>query len=281
MTQIREYSDVEYVFDADAVQTRDVREYAEAIWERRTFVAHLVRSDLRSRGSSTALGNFWSVLDPLFQAVIYYFLYTVLRSSDQSSQFLPVLLGGIFLFQLSTAAFGEAGQSLKRGKGLMLSSTFPRALLPIASVYKSLVAYVPSACVFAVLFPLVGGNFGAGLLVFPLLFVIQLVMNVGIALLTASLVTLVPDAGNAINYVVRILFFATPVIYPVSLLPDSARALVGWQPLFPLFASYQAVFSGQVPSPALVLQAGVSAVVLFVLGVRVFLRHEHEFTSNL
>ena len=214
-----------------------MREYAAAIWERRTFLVHLVRSDLRSRGSSTVLGNLWTVLDPLFQATIYYFLYTVLRALPSSAEFLPVLLGGIFLFQLSTAAFGEAGASLKRGKGLMLSSTFPRALLPISSVYKSLVAYVPSGCVFAVLFPLVGGKFGAGLLVFPLLFAIQLVMNVGIALLTATAVTLIPDAGNAIGYIVRILFFATPVIYPVSLLPDGARALVGWQPLFPLFAA--------------------------------------------
>jgi ABC-type polysaccharide/polyol phosphate export permease len=281
VTQIREYSDVEYVFEPNSTELPDVREYVAAIWERRVFMSHLVRSELRNRGSSTALGNLWSILDPLFQAAIYYFLYTVLRSESAQADFLPVLIGGIFLFQLSVAAFGDAGQSLKRGKGLMLASTFPRAVLPITSVYKAVMAYIPNLCVFAVLFPLVGGEFGAGLLVFPLLFVIQIVMNLGIALLSSSIIAMVPDASNAISYVTRILFFATPVIYPVSLLPDSARALIGWQPLFPLFASYQAVFSGNVPSPALVLQAGASAVILLVAGAYIFLRHEREFGDKL
>ena len=73
-----------------------------------------------------------------------------------------MLIAGFFLFSLSMAALGEGGQSIKRAKGLMLNSTFPRALLPVTSVYKSLRKFVPSACVFAVLFPLVGGKVGSG-----------------------------------------------------------------------------------------------------------------------
>ena len=75
----------------------------------------------------------------------------------------------------------------------MLSSTFPRALLPITAVYKSLRQFVLSAAVFAVLFPLVGGQIGPGLFVLPLLFAIHMVMNVGIALLVSTFVVLVPD----------------------------------------------------------------------------------------
>ena len=56
----------------------------------------------------------------------------------------------------------------------MLNSTFPRALLPMTSVYKSLRKFVPAACVLAVLFPLVGGKLGPGLFVLPLLFSIQI-----------------------------------------------------------------------------------------------------------
>ena len=89
-------------------------------------------------------------------------------------------------------------------------------------MYKSLRSFVPSACVFVVLFPLVGGKIGPGLFLLPLLFALQIVMNVGIALLVSTFVTLVPDGTNVMNYVTRILFFATPVIYPVGLLPASA-----------------------------------------------------------
>jgi teichoic acid transport system permease protein len=263
-----QYSDVEYVFEPHSGTAPKLGPYLAALWERRPFMVELARADLRSLRSATVLGHLWSVLDPLFQAGLYYFLYRVMRagSADQS-RFLPVLIGDVFLFGLTTAAIGEAGKSIKRARGLMLGSTFPRALLPVTSIYKSLRGFAPSACVFAVLF--------------ILLFSLQLVMNLGIALLVSTFITIVADATNVMTYITRILFFASPVIYPVALLPDVARQLVSWQPLFPLFASYQAVLSGEVPSPVLVLQTAFWAVALLVIGSRIFLRHERAFAMHL
>jgi teichoic acid transport system permease protein len=281
-----EYSDVEYVFEPHSATLPDLREYLAALWDRRQFMVELARSDLRSLRSSTALGSMWSVLDPLFQASIYFFLYTVIRGgkasgTSASSAFLPVLIADFFLFSLSMAALNDGGQSIKRGKGLMLNSSFPRALLPVTSVYKSLRKFVPCACVFVVLFPLAGGTVGSGVFLLPLLFFLQTIMNVGIALLVSTFVVLVPDGNNLMSYVSRVLFFATPVVYPVSLLPAGAKLLISWQPLFPLFASYQAVFSGQVPSAGLVAQTALWAIVLLVVGAQVFLRHERQFALHL
>jgi teichoic acid transport system permease protein len=282
MTEPGEYSDVEYVFEPHSAAMPDLREYVGALWDRRQFMIELARADLRTLRTSTALGNIWAVLDPLFQAGIYYFLYVVLRrGSTNQTKFLPVLIGGFFLFSLSMAALGEGGTSIKRARGLMLNSTFPRALLPVTAVYKSLRNFVPAACVFVVLFPLVGGKPGAGLFLLPLLFALQIVMNVGIALLVSTFIVLIPDANNVMMYVTRVLFFATPVVYPIALLPSSAKLLIGWQPLFALFASYQAIFSGNVPSLSLLVQTAFWSITLLVIGTQVFLRHEREFAIHL
>ena len=277
-----EYSNVEYVFEPHSVVLPDLKQYAASLWERRSFMTALARAELRSARTSTRCGNLWGVLDPLFQAGIYFFLYTVLRKGAADRvQFLPVLIGGFFLYSLTAAALGEAGASIKRSRGLMLNSTFPRALLPVTSVYKSLRKFAPSVFVFIIIFPLLGGRVGTGAFVFPLLFACQVVMNVGIALLVSTFVTLLPDAGLAMNYVNRVIMFATPVIYPVSLLPPGPRRLVSWQPLFPLYASYQTIFTGGVPSPGLVLQTIVSTVAIFAIGGWFFLRHEREFAIHL
>ena len=284
MTGAQEYSDVEYVFEPHSKALPDLREYVAALWERRQFMVELARSDLRSTRASTALGSLWAVLDPLFQGAIYFFLFTVIRgggSSGKGANFLPVLLGGFFLFGLTTAALGEGGGSIKRAKGLMLNSSFPRAMLPITAVYKSLRKFVPAAAVLVVLFPLTGGKVGPGLFVLPLLLSIQIVMNVGISLLVSTFVVLFPDGQNFMNYVNRVIFFATPVVYPAALLPAGAKLLVGWQPLFALFSSYQTVFSGGVPSLFLVLQAMAWAVALLLIGGNLFLRHEREFALHL
>jgi teichoic acid transport system permease protein len=278
----REYSDVEYVFEASTSTVPSVREYIEALWERRAFIAELARTDLRGARARTRLGNIWSVLDPLFSAAIYFFLYIVLRGGGSAqAAWLPVLVGGMFLFTLSSSAISEGGSSIKRAKGLMLNSTFPRALLPVTTVYKSLRGFIPIACVFLILFPLFGGKIGPGIFLFPLLFVLQIIMNIGIALLVSTYVVLVPDAQQVMNYVSRILFFATPVIYPVSLLPPAGKVLVAWQPLFPLFASYQAVLQGNVPSFLNVFLTIVWAFGLLILGGYFFMKREREFTIHL
>jgi teichoic acid transport system permease protein len=276
-----DYSAVEYVFEPHKSSMPPLRPYLEALWARRKFIAALVESERRMARSRTALGNIWSIINPLFQAGVYYFLYTVLRSNSANAAFLPILIANFFFFGLSLSALGEGGRSIRRAKGLMLNSTFPRALLPITSVAKSLREFVMAAAVLAVLFPLVGGTFGPGLFVLPLLFALQIVMNVGIAMLVSTYTVLVPDGDNVVNYITRILFFVTPVVYPVTLLPASAKMLISWQPLFPLFAAYQAVFAGDVPSPLLVFETFLWATALLVLGARVFLRREREFTIHL
>jgi teichoic acid transport system permease protein len=283
MTEPQEYSDIEYVFEPHSKTLPDIREYVTALWERRHFMTELARADLRSTRTSTTLGNIWSVLDPLFQGAVYYFLFTVIRggASKGGSAFLPVLIAGFFLFGLSTGALGEGGGSIKRAKGLMLNSSFPRAMLPVTTIYEGLLKFRPAAGVLLVLFPLMGGKFGPGLFVLPLLFAIQIVMNVGFALLVSTFVVLFPDGQNFMNYVNRLIFFATPVVYPASFLPAGAKLLVGWQPLFALFSAYQAVFSGKVPSVFLVLQAMGWAIALLVIGGNLFLRHEREFALHL
>ena len=280
MAMVSEYSDVEYVFEPHSSTMPDIREYLKGLWARRQFMHELVRADLRTARSRTVLGSIWSVLNPLFQAGVWFFLYTVLRRGGQAG-FLPILVANFFLFGLSMSALSDGGQSIKRGKGLMLNSTFPRALLPIASVYKSLRKFVPEACVLVVIFPLLGGQLGPGLFVLPLLFALQIVANVGIALLVSTYVTIVPDGNNVVQYVSRILLFATPVIYPVSLLPPAAKAVIQWQPLYPFFAAYQAIFGGGLPSLGLVVMSAFWAGALLILGTRVFLKHERQFALHL
>jgi teichoic acid transport system permease protein len=281
MTAVSQYSDVEYVFEPHSNAMPNVREYLQALWDRRQFMRELASSDLRTQQSGMALGSLWSVLNPLYQAAIYYFLYAVLRPGSNQA-FLPILIPNFFLFfGLSMAAMSDGGSSVKRGRGLMLNSAFPRALLPITAVYKSLRLFVPAACVLAVIYPLVGGRPGPGFFVLPLLFAIQVVMNIGIALAVSTYEVLVPDGTDLVQWLTRLLFFATPVIYPVALLPPAAKAILQFQPLFPLFAAYQAIFGGGTPSPALVLQAALWAGALLVIGGRAFLRHEREFALYL
>lgn len=275
------YSDVEYVFEARGLNTPPLGPYIRSLWQRRRFMLEMARAEIRGQRSSAALGAVWSVLDPLFQGGIYFLLFTVIRRGGRPIDFLHILIGGMFLFQLALGALNQGGRSLKSSKNLVLNSTFPRALFPLTTVCKVVMTLPPAIAVYAVFHVALGAPLGWGLLLLPMLFALQVMLMLGLSLLVSTLVVFFKDAENAVSYVTRLLFFTTPVIYPYDLLPDSLRPVLSFQPFFALFTSYQVILDGGVPELWQIAQVVVWAALLLVVGLRVFRRHEHEFAMRL
>src|SRR5690606_5703441 len=142
-------SGIVHVFEADSRDTRPLVPYLRDLWDRRRFMVELARAELRGRRSSTALGALWSILDPLFQAAIFYLLFTIIRGGQRPIGFLHILIGGIFLFQLALSAITEGGRSIRSSKNLMLNSTFPRAMFPITTICRNVMRFGPSVVVYA------------------------------------------------------------------------------------------------------------------------------------
>lgn len=274
-------TDVVYVFEPHTKSIPPLRQYLEALWERRKFLHELAKSELRQARANTALGALWSIIDPLFQASLYYFIFTVVRDGQRPSEFLHILIADIMLFQFASGSLTTGGNSVRKGRNLMLSSTFPRALLPIGSVYQGMLKFLPAIPVIIFMFVVLQAPFSWAYLLLPLLFALMLVMSLGIALLASTLVVFFRDVTNLLRYTSRILFFITPVIYPVDLLPPQIRPYLSWQPFFALFDSYQRIFSGGVPSIGMILQVAGWATVLLVWGGFLFIRHERDFAGRL
>jgi ABC-type polysaccharide/polyol phosphate export permease len=280
----RAHSGVVFVFEPHSSSRPSVREYVGDLWQRRQFIAALARADLRGARSNTFIGELWAVIDPLFQASIYWFLVTVIRGGRGGSsgvELATLIIASVFLFNLTRVALSEGGRSILRSKGLMLNSTFPRAVLPIAALYKGLLEFLPSLGVYAIIHVVTGRPISQGVFLLPLLFLIQVVMSLGMALVFATLTVYVRDTANLLNYVLRLLIFVTPVIYPVSLLTPTMRAVLQWNPLFALFAAYQEIIMGGVPSAGLVFQSVAWATLFLVVGYRMFVANERAFALRL
>jgi teichoic acid transport system permease protein len=279
--ELREYSDVEYVFEPHSTTRPPARQYVRDLWERRQFMRALARARLRGERGNTFMGELWGVLDPLFQAAIYLFIVTVIRRGGRGGLDMmttaTLIIAGVFFFNYSRAALNEAGRSILNSKALMLNSTFPRALLPLAEIYKALIAFVPSIALYAVIHIVTQRPVGQGIFLLPLLFLIQTTLGIGLALLVATAAVYVRDTVNLLNYVMRVLIFLTPVIYPYTALPPALRTILSVNPLFPLFAAYQTIVLGGVPSLGQVLLSAFYAVLYLVVGYRVFVSHERAF----
>ena len=252
-----EYSDVEYVFEPHDSSMPPARQYLERVWDRRAFMVANARAELKGRNSGTILGEAWRVLDPLFQALIYWFLFTAIRGSSGSKQFLMVV-SGVFLFNLSMTAMGQGGRSIQRSRGLVLNSTFPLATLPLSVIYRAVLELIPTMGVYAVLHLLFRGPVGSSIFMLPLLFILQLAISIGMMFFFATLTVYIRDMSNLLEYIMRILMFLTPVIYPASQLdklPKLLHAILYLNPLFTLFSAYQACLTGGTPKASMIAWA--------------------------
>jgi ABC-type polysaccharide/polyol phosphate export permease len=279
----RRYSDVVHVFEPNSLDLPSLPEYVSELVARRTFIIELAEAEIRGQRSSTFLGELWALADPVFQAAIYMFLYTVIRgpSAGSSTQYVTTIVGSVFLFNYTRIAISDGGRSILRHKGLVLNSIFPRALLTISDVYKGFLLTMPALAVYLTLHLAVRAPITQAVLLLPLLLFIQTVMNLGLALLFSTATVYFKDMSNFLNYIVRLLTFATPVVYPVAMLSPSIKRLLSWNPLFPLFSAYQAIITGHMPAPWLIFQSVVWAIVLIVSGVWVFLRYERSFALHI
>ncbi len=277
-------STVVQVFEPNALVLPSLRRYSRDLKGRWPFISALAGAEVRGQRSSTFLGELWSLVDPLFQAAIYIFLFAVIRGSRggaSSMSYVTAIIGSVFLFNYTRIAISDGGRSILRHKGLVLNAVFPRALLPIAEVYKGFLSTVPALVVYAVIHVLVGAPVTQAVLLLPLLLGIQTVINLGFALLFSTATAYFKDVSNLLNYVVRLLTFATPVVYPVATLSPSIRQLLSWNPLFALFSAFQGVITGQMPTAGMIFQSAAWAVLFFGAGVWLFLRHERSFALHV
>lgn len=279
----REYSDIEYVFRPHDNSMPPAGAYLKSVIERWPFVVENARAQLKSPYSGTVLGQAWRVIDPIFQALIYWFLFTAIRGTSNSAYFLMVV-SGVFLFNFSMTALGQGGRSIQRSRGLVLNSAFPLATLPLSTLYQALLTVGPMMAVYAVFHVVFGGAIGPGLALIPLLFVLQVAISIGVMLIFATLTVYVRDMSNVLDYIMRVLMFVTPVLYPVDQLaqaPAALRAVLVLNPFYALFAAYQAAFGGGVPTFGQILQASFWALVLPVIGFRFFVSRERGFAMRL
>jgi teichoic acid transport system permease protein len=282
--EARRRSDVVHVFEPASADIAPLPEYVSSLVARRTFIAELARAQVRGQRASTLLGELWALVDPCFQAAIYWFLFVIIRGGSggaNSKSYVTAIIGSVFLFNYTRISITDGGRSILRHKGLVLNAIFPRALLPIAEVYKGLLATIPALVVYALVHLAFGAPITAALFVLPFLFLIQTALNLGMAFLFSTGTVLFTDMSNLLNYFVRLLTFATPVVYPVSTLSPSIVRMLSWNPYFALFSAYQAVITGNMPAPSLIFQSVVWATIFFVVGVYVFLRHERSFALHI
>jgi teichoic acid transport system permease protein len=260
-----------------------LRTYLNRLWGRRGYIVHVPRHDLRSRNMNSVLGNVWHLLNPILSITIYYLIFGLILDTRRGVEhFIAFLAIGVFAFQYTQKSTTAAAGSLVSNTGLLRSISFPRAMLPLTSVVTETLAFLPGILVFFAVAATSGADVRAAWLLVPLLVVLQLLFNVGAALIAARLTHGFRDIENLLPFVFRLLFYASGVLFSVDayLDDDRLRILFIANPLFSMLALYRWAVLGMPAVWTELLAVGLWTVVLLVVGLHWFRRGEASYGSS-
>ena len=242
----------------------------------RGLIASLVARDLKARYRGSVLGFFWSFVNPLLLLLVYTFVFTVVLPGVRPPELDPFALFmfcGILPWTWFSSSLLESSNVLITGSNLIRKVLFPAEVLPIVTVFAGLAHFclgLPILAAFLIYYrvPVVLTD----LMWFPVIVLIQLVLTLGLALLLSALTVHFRDIRDLLTNLLTLWFFATPIIYPMSMVSESMQRYLNLNPFTPIVVSYQEVLFRQdtfTEWPRL-LAVGAASLLVFVLGYFVF-----------
>lgn len=260
---------------------RSAATFAAGVWRTWEILSVLTARDLKARYQGTALGFLWSVANPLLLGAVWYFAIKVVVRFDMPD-YLVFLLAGLFPWYWFTSTVGAASGVFVGAANLMKKVSFPRIVLPLSLLGNTTVHFLLSVPVVAVFAALAGLTPQPVWLVgVPLLAVLQLGLLFGAVLVVASLNVFLRDLGQLMPTFTFMLFFVTPVIYPLERVPERYRGFIQANPLAALLEGWREVMvENRLPGWE-VWPAAVAALALLCLGVLLFRQLEAHFVDVL
>ncbi|MEO5922167.1 MAG: ABC transporter permease [Pseudolysinimonas sp.] len=234
----------------------------------------LTARDLRVRYSTSFLGYFWSILDPLVMAGIYWFVFTqVFDRGVGHEPYIVFLLSGLLPWMWFTGSVSDATLAFTREAKLVRSTTIPRTIWVSRVVLSKGIEFVASIPVLAIFAIATGATLHWEALWFLLAILMQAILTLGIGLIVAPLVVFFRDLERAVKLGLRFLFYASPIIYGLQdLKPLGLETLAAFNPLSGIISLYRAAFfPQQLDWFAVAVSAGMS-LALFGIGVLIFRR---------
>jgi lipopolysaccharide transport system permease protein len=246
------------------------------LYRHRFLIWQLVLRDIRARYRGSFFGFLWTFMNPLIQMLIYTLVFSFYMRINME-KYPAFLFCGLIPWTWVSSSVERGMHSIVHSGSLVTKAMLPPHVLPTTMNLSNFVNFIftlPLLILFLLLFKVY-----PGLTIFfiVILFVIQFIMLQGVSLIVATLTVYFRDLLHVIPNLLLFIFFGTPIIYPLSMVPEKFRIFVLLNPFTPLIASYQnSLFFKNPPPLFYLLYSALWAIFLFILGVYLFEKFRDE-----
>jgi len=253
----------------------------KAIWEYRELLYFLVWRDLKVHYRQTVIGAGWVILQPLMTMVIFTIIFS--RFAQIPSDGLPY---PVFVYS-ALLPWNLFANSLNRGTGSVVGNAqlvskiyFPRLILPFSGVLSPVVDFAVSFVILIGMMIWFGIVPTWGVLTLPLLILLAVLTALAVGLWLSALNVRYRDIGHTIPFLIQIWMFASPVAYPISLVPEKWRLLYSLNPMAGVIEGFRwALLGNQSPDFGVIAVSTVAVLLLMLPGIVYFRYTERTFAD--
>lgn len=197
----------------------------------------LTINDLKIKYQNTFLGLAWSLLSPLLLLVVLYFIFNNLRQLE--SNFAQYLLIGILCWRFFTVATTSSLTIIKSNAGLLSNIVLPSEIFVFTKNLSALISFTLEFVILIPLVALITGTLSPFAILFPMIHILFLLVTFGISLILAALYPYFRDLAEIWPVLIQLGFFLCPIMYPVTLIPETLRGLYLLNPVTQAMIMYR------------------------------------------
>ena len=265
----------------------DFLNFLRSVYVNNYMIRSMVHRNIRARYVGSFLGIFWSIIHPLTQLIIYYFIFSVILKIKLGPEFGGTsfaiwLVAGLLPWMFFAEVVTQSPGSVLEQSGLITKMVFPSEILPLTNLLADLINHLIGVVILIGFLLALG--YGISLNIFLIIpsLLATCVFALGISWMLSALNVFLRDIGQIISVFVNIWFFVTPIIYPRHLIPESFQRLYCLNPMLHTVEAYRVGLLGKTD----INVTGLSyllllALVSFVLGGLVFKKLKPAFGDVL
>lgn len=236
---------------------------------------------IKTKYAQSVIGVGWAVIQPVMTTLVFTIVFGRLArvSSDGTPYFLFSLVAMV-PWTYFAGTLNESSNSLIANANMISKVYFPRIVLPLSSAISRSIDFIIGFALMMIFILIYGYTPGWTIVLFPLLLVILLMASLGLGMILSALAVQYRDVKHAMTFMVQLLLYAAPVVYPTSNVPPGFQTLYALNPMVGVIEGFRSIFLQNQPFPVTwVLQGAFVALVLFVFGSLYFRRMERKFAD--
>lgn len=259
-----------------SLKLRELLEYRELVY-------FLIWRDIKVRYKQTVLGVAWAIIQPVVTMMVFSLFFGRLAKIPSDGVPYPIFnLAGLVPWGLFSNGLSHVSNSLVDSSNLIKKVYFPRLAVPVGALLSGLVDFALSFIVLLVMMLYYGLLPTINILLFPLLVLLALVTCLGTGLWLSALNVQYRDVRYVVPFMLQLWLFATPIVYPSSMLPESWRTIYGINPMVGVIEGTRWALLGTDTAPGpIIAVSSLAALALLISGAFYFRRMEKTFADVL